>query len=67
MTTLKLCECAADNLSARAMLAACGAVARSDEALEAVAAARARGYPDAYIASAEFAYCERRSAAHCVL
>jgi hypothetical protein len=34
-------ECAGDNLRARAILAACGAGARSDEALEAVAATRA--------------------------
>jgi hypothetical protein len=39
-----------DNLSARAMLAAGRVVARSDEALEAVAAARARSDPNACIA-----------------
>jgi len=61
MTAWKRCECAADNLNARAILASGRVVARSDEALEAVAAAWARGYPDACIASGEFAHRERRS------
>jgi hypothetical protein len=55
MTAWKRCECAGDKLSARAILACGRVVARSDEPLEAVAAARARGYPDACIASDEFA------------
>jgi hypothetical protein len=59
MTAWKRCECAGDTLSARAMLAACGAVAPSNEALEGVAAARARGYPGACIASGEFAHLRR--------
>jgi hypothetical protein len=47
MTALTRLECAGDNLSARAIPASGRAVARSDEALEIVAAARARNYPDA--------------------
>jgi hypothetical protein len=54
MTAWKRCECAGDNLSARAILAYGRVVARSDEALEAVAAARARG--------GEFAHREHRLA-----
>jgi hypothetical protein len=60
MTDWTRCECAGDNLSGRAILAACGAGTRSDEALEAVAAPRARGYPGACMTYAEFAYRERR-------
>jgi hypothetical protein len=41
--------------------------ARSDEALEVVAAAQARGYPDACIASGEFAHHDRRSAVLCAI
>jgi hypothetical protein len=41
------------------MLGACGVVAHSDDAPEAVAAARARGYPDACIASGDFAHLRR--------
>jgi hypothetical protein len=55
MTAWTRLACAGDKLSARAIPASGRVVARSDEALEAVAPARARGYPDAYIASGEFA------------
>jgi hypothetical protein len=62
MTAWTRLERAGDNLSARAILASGRVVARSDEALEAVAPARARGYPDACIASAEYAYRGHRLA-----
>jgi len=49
------------------MLASGRVVARPDEALEAVAAVSARGYPGACIASGEFAHRGHRSAVPCAL
>jgi hypothetical protein len=67
MTAWKRCECVADKLNARAILASGRVVARSDEALEIVVAARARSDPDACIAYDELriANVARRFSALC--